>query len=257
MTESRTRTTAPREHHLTARCSVVFAALFGMIAVMLTGCAGDEDGLAEERQLTPSASPSETLLPEGTATVAVAETPAGQGDFLRICVEVSPAAASGLSTADAVAHVRDGLPEYARLYALSSDATKKAGASPYPPLATPHVDGACPDGYLPPPQDSMSVKPNPVTTRSPYHLHVFVVTGGEIADRLPTGAKSLRLAYEMEGSGHVFAEVTTALYLPVSELTQAADTGWALADATGLTTNLRYPCGHPDPKPECQGIAPP
>jgi hypothetical protein len=32
--------------------------------------------------------------------------------------------------------------------------------------------------------------------------------------------------------------------------------GWVFAEGTTITPILRYPCGHPDPAPKCQGIRP-
>lgn len=230
---------------------------FGMIAaiavVALSACEADEGHSPRESGTSPTA----TVEPAGTAESALTTS----GPPLRICVDVSPAVGVTISKADAALRVRDGWPEYARLFALSAEAHEKAGAGrdAYGPLSPLEIDAGCPEGYLPPPDEmASSVKPRCTDSGSPYHLHVFLAERSELGSRLRPASYWMRVAYEIgQCSGHTAAELSGALFMVPKAAADPVLAGWALGDAFGFTTILRYPCGHPSDELRCQGISPP
>ena len=229
-------------------------AVFGVVvAVGLAACDGrDKPSVTEsDTDATARAAPSVTAEP--------ALTPSGPP--LRVCVDVSPALETKLSKGDAAREVEEGWPEYARPFALSAEAHEAAGGGQdaYGPLSPLEIDAGCPDGYVPPPEGfASSVHPRCTDTGSPYHMHVFVAERAELGARLRASSHWMRVSYEIgQCSGHTAAELSGALYITPVAAGDPALAGWALGDAFGFTTILRYPCGHPSDEPRCQGISPP
>lgn len=237
--------------------SVVAAALFSGCY----GCGNDVTPTAVGATATGTPIPTPIAEPSSASQATPAhplpglESRAGL-DHLLICVDVSPAAIPAMRATEAAALVAASVPSYARLYGLANDAFRDAGAQPYPALKNPEVRPGCPDGYLPPPEKQTGLVKEPVTSASRFPLHLFIVTDAEIGGVIRAGEKYLRRGYEQICSGHTCAEVTTALYVPLSQIRMPATVGFAIADGTGITPILRYPCGHPDPAPKCQGIQP-
>lgn len=215
------------------------------VTVVLLAACSDEPSPRTEPTSSLTAAPTETLFVEGSDT-----------DRLQICVDVSPWAAAALSTGGASDLVTSGFLEYGRLYRLASAAEKAAGGPNSPPLLRPAVTPGCPDGYLPP-SEAGFVKPDCVDIAPRFQVRVFVGTPSELGGFIRTGEHYVRRPFERGMcSGHTSAEVSTALYIPTDEARDARIMGWGLADVTGSTPILRYPCGHPDTAKECQGIRP-
>jgi len=224
---------------------VVRLAATATATVVLLAACSDEPSQPTGPTSSPTAAPTEILFVEGSDT-----------DRLQICVDVSPSAASALSTGGASDLIRSGFLEYGRPYQLASAAEKAAGGGNSPPLVRPAVTPGCPDGYLPP-SEADFVKPDCIDISPRFQVRVFIGTPSELGGFIRTGEHYVRRPFERGMcSGHTSAEVSTALYIPTDEARDARIMGWGLADATGFTPILRYPCGHPDTAKECQGIRP-
>lgn len=65
------------------------------------------------------------------------------------------------------------------------------------------------------------------------------MTDAKIGGVARAGEKYLHRGYEQICSGHTCAEVTTALYVPLSQIRIPATVGFAIADGTGITPILR------------------
>jgi predicted small secreted protein len=238
------------------RCAV----LTMLAAVLLASCGdtGRGPGSNVQSSATPTSTQIAAPVPEATARPIETAVPRSDAKRLQVCIDVSPGAQPSLSAGEALDLARAGLPAYGQLYQLSSDMMKEAGGEALEPMVLPLIEFGCPDGYiLRRAGVGEAVKALPVVTPSPYHLHIFVATDAEIAASFPAGEKFYRQVYEWQRFGmHTLAEVTTALYVPLSQMRDPSTVGWVFADGTGITPILRYPCGHPDPAPKCQGIRP-
>jgi hypothetical protein len=240
------------------KASVLFLAL---AVLAFASCGGDGQDSRSNTSASPTitSTPASTPAPEPTPLpspdTAVARS---EADRLQVCIDVSPAASPLLPPNKALKLAYAGLPRYEELYQQASDMTKAAGAEAFETLVMPLIHSGCPDGYIAPPAGAdTAVKPQAVDTPSLYHLHIFVGDDAELAARIPAGEKFFRRIYERQCYGlHTCAEVTTALYVPLSQMRDPSTVGWVFAEGTTITPILRYPCGHPDPAPKCQGIRP-
>ena len=89
----------------------------------------------------------------------------------------------------------------------------------------------------------MSVQATPVTAFPSHNLHVFVVRDGSAL--APDAPGYVRLPYEMSCLEHICAEVSTALYIKESVLSDRALTLRALEEAAGYATLSRFAEGRP------------